>query len=186
MTASVTSLADEHVGRIPYPIRVLFLCTGNSARSQIAEALLRKKGGDRFLVASAGTLPADAVRPEAVTALRARGIDWSAAKPKGLERIVETEWDMIITLCDRSREGCPNLPNRPATAHWGIPDPAAAIEGGLRTKAFDDTIALLSWRIDLMLALRVDLLEKLVLEDRINAIATQAPAAQLGSSSGSR
>lgn len=109
---------------LQYPVRVLFLCTGNSARSQIAEALLARKGGERFVVASAGTSPAAAIHPEALAALHARGIDWSAAKPKGLDHVVNEPWDMVITLCDRAVESCPNLPNHPVTAHWGIPDPA--------------------------------------------------------------
>lgn len=158
-----------------YPVRVLFLCTGNSARSQIAEALLAKKGGDRFVVASAGTTPAAAVRREAVVALAAGGIDWSTAKPKGLDDVVNETWDMVITLCDRAVESCPNLPNHPVTAHWGIPDPSEIPDAALCAHAFEDTLALLSWRIDLMLALRTDLLERLVIEERLKAIAMQAP-----------
>lgn len=171
-TASPPSLLDASVH---YPIRVLFLCTGNSARSQIAEALLRRKGGGRFVVASAGTSPAEVVRPEAIQALRDHGIDWSAAKPKGLGAVDHAEWDMVITLCDRSRESCPNLPNRPVTAHWGIPDPVECVDPVRRDVAFRDTIALLSWRLDLMLALRPELLEKLVLEERVQAIASETP-----------
>lgn len=170
----MTSRVNRSSG-MQYPIRVLFLCTGNSARSQIAEALLAKKGGDRFVVASAGTSPAPAVRPEAVVALAAYGIDWSSAKPKGIDRIIESEWDMVITLCDRSRESCANLPTRPVTAHWGIPDPVSTDARSVRRTEFDDTVALLSWRIDLMLALRVDLLEKLVLEERLRALSTAYP-----------
>lgn len=158
------------------PIRVLFLCTGNSARSQIAEALLVKKGGNRFVVASAGTTPTRAVRPEAVAALSTVGIDWSSARPKGVDRIVEAEWDIVITLCDRARESCPNLPSRPVTAHWGIPDPAeSGHDATMRQKAFNDTLALLAWRIDLMLALRPELFDKLVLEERLQTIARQTP-----------
>lgn len=160
---------------IQYPIRVLFLCTGNSARSQIAEALLARKGGARFVVASAGTHPAPQVRAEAVAALAAYGIDWSAATPKGIDCVFERDWDMVITLCDRSRETCANLPSRPVTAHWGVPDPASASPQSPRHNAFDDTVALLSWRIDLMLALRPALLERLVLEERLRDIAIQAP-----------
>ena len=161
------------------PIRVLFVCTGNSARSQIAEALLRRKGGERFVVASAGTDPAPAVRPEAIRALEAHGIDWSDAKPKNLEVALEWQWDMVITLCDRARESCPNLPNRPVTAHWGVPDPVLIADATRRQIAFDETVALLSWRIDLMLALRPDLLEKLVLEERLQAIAARTSSSSL-------
>lgn len=171
---------------LEYPIRVLFLCTGNSARSQIAEALLMKKGGDRFAVASAGTHPAAAVRPEAVAALAALGVDWSGAKPKGIELVRESDWDMVITLCDRSRESCANLPARPVTAHWGIPDPVSVDAKSVRQNAFDDTVALLSWRIDLMLALRPELLEKLVLEERLRGLSTAFPPSQDAHSTGVR
>lgn len=167
--------AIEPATGLEYPIRLLFLCTGNSARSQIAEALMTKKGGDRFVVASAGTAPAARVRDEAIAALHAVGIDWSAATPKSIDQVVESTWDLVITLCDRSRESCVNLPARPVTAHWGVPDPVATGPASIRRSAFDDTVALLSWRIDLMLALRPDLLEKLVLEERLRDLAGAFP-----------
>lgn len=109
-------------------IRVLFLCTANSARSQTAEALLCRKGGSRFVVGSAGTSPADVVRAGALKALAKIGIDWSHARPKHLDRVVSESWDLVITLCDRVRETCPSFAGRPVTAHWGIPDPALSIE----------------------------------------------------------
>lgn len=186
MAASNPAHADVRSGGMQNPIRVLFLCTKNSARSQIAEALLKKKGGDRFVVASAGTSPGKEVRPDALAALRALGIDWSAAKPKGLDRIVEADWDMVITLCDRARESCPNLPSRPVTAHWGIPDPIETTHVSHRANAFDDTVSLLSWRIDLMLALRTELLERLVVQERLKAIATQVPPSQRTSPPGAQ
>lgn len=161
--------------RINYPVRVLFICTGNSARSQMAEALLQKKGGDRFIVASAGADPAREVRPEAITVLRAHGIDWSARKPKGYGAIESEPWDFVITLCDRVKEACPALPTRPVTAHWGVPDPAAVEDVKLRLAAFSNTLNLLSWRIDLMLAIRLDQFESLVLEQRLQAIPSQTP-----------
>lgn len=159
--------------RLAYPVRVLFLCTGNSARSQIAEALLQKKGGERFVVASAGANPSREVKPEAVAALRAHGIDWSGRKPKGYEAIVEDQWDLVITLCDRIKEACPSLPTRPVTAHWGVPDPAAVEDPKARAAAFSNTLNLLSWRIDLMLAIRLDQFESWVIENRLEAIAYQ-------------
>ena len=162
-------------GMIDYPIRVLFLCTGNSARSQIAEALLKHKGGDRFLVASAGAQPADAVRPEAIAALEAHGIDWSTAKPKGFDAILDKDWDLVLTLCDRVKESCPSLPNRPVTGHWGVPDPSAVEDPKRRADAFAATVKLLAWRLDLMLAIRLDQFESLILEQRLQAIASQAP-----------
>jgi protein-tyrosine-phosphatase len=175
VSAPVPDPGTLSAGRLEYPIRVLFLCTGNSARSQIAEALLKHKGGERFVVASAGTQPAADVRPEAVAALREVGIDWSDAHPKSLDAIQEWSWDMVITLCDRALETCPRFPNRPVTAHWGIPDPSHIPDATRRLVAFHDTVALLAWRIDLMLALRPDLFEKLVLEERLQAIGAQSP-----------
>lgn len=157
-----------------HPIRVLFLCTQNSARSQIAEALLTKKGGDRFIVASAGTEPADAVHPGAVTALRVAGIDWTGRRPKPLDRIMDESWDIVITLCDRARESCPALPSRPVTAHWGIPDPSITAASGRGMSAFDDALTLLSRRLDLMLSVRPELLDRLVLQERLRAIGRQS------------
>ena len=85
-------------------LRVLFLCTHNSARSQIAEALLARKGRDRFLVASAGSQPAQRVHPVAVEVLRECGIDWASHSPRALDLVTHDEWDLIITLCDRALE----------------------------------------------------------------------------------
>lgn len=157
-------------GRIDYPVRVLFLCTGNSARSQIAEALLRKKGGERFLVASAGAHPATEVRKEAIDVLRDSGIDWADGRPKGFDAIIGEDWDLVITLCDRVKESCPAFPSRPVTAHWGVPDPMDFQDAARRAAAFSQTLQLLSWRIDLMLALRIEQFEGLVLEQRLRAI----------------
>ena len=167
------------------PLRVLFLCTANSARSQIAEALLARKGGDRFRVASAGAEPASAVHPRAVAVLAEVGIDWSGRHPKGVDAVADETWDLIITTCDRAREVCPAFAGRPTYAHWGVPDPAEAGRG--RPDAFRDTLQLLAWRIDLMLALRPELLDRLADEQRLNAIgrvnpgaATVAPPAPAG------
>lgn len=173
--------ASAPLGASGERIRVLFLCTGNSARSQIAEALLAKKAGDRFVVASAGTTPATAVRPEAIAALADVGIDWSRARPKGIDGIGAHDWDMVITLCDRALETCPTLPGTPVTAHWGIPDPASSgHDASAMQKAFGATLALLAWRIDLMLALRPELLDKLVLEERLRVIGGDARSHQRG------
>lgn len=158
------------------PIRVLFLCTANAARSQIAEALLDRKGGDRFHVGSAGTNPALRVHEDAITTLATLGIDWSGRKPKGFDAVSSQEWDMIITLCDRSREACGAIPGRPVYAHWGIPDPAVFEDDTRRRRAFSETAQLLSWRIDLMLTVRIEALQKAVLEDRLKSIGLAKPA----------
>lgn len=159
--------AADSAGRI----RVLFLCTANSARSQIAEALLARKGGDRVVVGSAGSQPADAVRPEAIDALRAAGIDWSGRVPKRIDDVMHEPWDLVITLCDRMHESCPTLPDRPVLAHWGVPDPAQVSDPVHRASAFRDTLALISWRLDLMLALAPEALDRLVLAERLRQIA---------------
>ena len=156
------------------PIRVLFLCTGNSARSQIAEALLVKKGGSRFIVGSAGARPAPSVHPKALAALRQANIDWSNRHPKGFEAVQGENWDLVITLCDRTKEACPALPGRPVYAHWGVPDPAAVDPAG-PVNPFEATVQLLSWRIDLMLALPAQQLDRAVAEERLRGIGSAYP-----------
>jgi len=106
-------------------VKVLFLCTGNSARSQIAEVLLREAGGDRFKVASAGTDP-QGVHPLTVAALGEAGIDARGMVSKHLDRYVDEPWDYVITVCDRAAESCPVFPGAAERLHWSILDPAAA------------------------------------------------------------
>ena len=105
--------------------RVLILCTGNSARSQMAEGLLRHLGGGRFEVESAGTHPGS-VRPEAVAAMREVGIDISGHRSKSVEEFAGREFDAVITVCDHAREHCPVFPGRTERVHWSFEDPAAA------------------------------------------------------------
>ena len=153
------------------PLRVLFLCTRNAARSQIAEALLQKKGRGQFEAGSAGANPAPAVNPFAVEILREHGIDWSGARPKGMEAVQDQRWDFIITVCDRARETCPPFPGQPIFAHWGIPDPDAVLGDEFqRRQAFKDTLRYLSRRIDLMLALPFESLARRAAEERLRAI----------------
>lgn len=148
---------------MPDPLRVLFLCTHNSARSQMAEALLRRRGEDRFEVASAGTEPADQVHPGAIAALQQAGIRWDGRKPSGLdEALGKRTWDLVITVCDKAREACPRLPGRPVTADWGIPDPVAVAESR-QEGAFWDALTYLSRRIDLLCALPDEKLRGLAL-----------------------
>jgi arsenate reductase (thioredoxin) len=151
--------------------RVLFLCTGNSARSQIAEAVLNRKGWGRFLAESAGSRPAPQVHPLAVEVLRDSGIELSGRAPRGLTGLARVRWDFVITVCDRAKEACPVFPGQPILAHWGMPDPAA-VEGDEATRraAFMDSLTLISRRIDLLLVLPVEKLERLVLEAQVRAI----------------
>jgi protein-tyrosine-phosphatase/DNA-binding transcriptional ArsR family regulator len=108
--------------RVP---RVLFLCTGNSARSQMAEAFLAEKAGPRVRAFSAGSNPKQ-LHPNAVRVMRARGIDISTQRSKHLDQYVRLHFDHVITLCDRVREVCPELPGHPRVAHWSMPDPSSA------------------------------------------------------------
>ena len=107
--------------------RVLILCTGNSARSQMAEGLLRSLGQDRFEVFSAGTKPGG-VRPEAITAMGERGIDISRHRSKHVQEFDGQEFDYVITVCDAARDNCPVFAGRTERLHWSFPDPAA-VEG---------------------------------------------------------
>jgi len=116
--------------------RVLFLCTHNSARSQIAEGLLRAAGGDRFEVLSAGT-EATGVRPEAIAAMAEVGIDIAGQESKTVERYLGQPIDWLITVCDQAREACPTLPGVANQLHWSIEDPTlVAADGAARMAAF--------------------------------------------------
>ena len=153
------------------PMRLLFLCTGNSARSQIAEAVLNRKGAGRWAAESAGSQPAERVNPHAISTLRRHGYEWSGHRPRGLESIAGQRWDFVITVCDRAKEACPIFPGQPVIAHWGMPDPAEVVgTDEVKERAFDDAFRLISRRIDLLLALPVDKLERLALQDGVAAI----------------
>lgn len=107
------------------PIRVLFVCTGNSARSLMAEAMLRRYGGDRFEVHSAGTEPLG-VNPLTLRVLAERGIDASWARSKSVDEFRGQIFDYVITVCDQARQVCPVFPGDHASLHWGYDDPAEA------------------------------------------------------------
>jgi arsenate reductase (thioredoxin) len=128
-------------------IRVLFVCTGNSARSQIAEALLKEFGGSDFAVFSAGTEPRP-VNPETVTVLGELGIDWSHSVSKSVTPFVGQPFDYVITVCDRARKTCPVFPGEHNSLHWGLDDPAE-VEGtqAERLEAFRRTRAEVATRL---------------------------------------
>ena len=105
--------------------RVLILCTGNSARSQMAEGLLRHMAGDRFEVLSAGVEPSH-VRAQAVEVMRERGIDIGGHRSKSVDEFAGQEFDYVITVCDNARERCPIFPGKTVRIHWSFDDPAAA------------------------------------------------------------
>jgi arsenate reductase len=152
--------------------RVLFLCTGNSARSQMAEALLNWKGKGRFQAESAASKPAAEVNSQAIATLREYGLPWAGHAPRAVDGLEREPWDFVITVCDRAKESCPIFPAQPVVAHWGMPDPAG-VDGDEATRraAFRDAFLLISRRIDLLLALPLDKLERLALEARVRAIA---------------
>ncbi|MEQ1642619.1 MAG: arsenate reductase ArsC [Pyrinomonadaceae bacterium] len=106
--------------------RVLILCTGNSARSQMAEGLLRAMAGDNFEVASGGTI-ASFVRPQAIAAMAEIGIDISGHRSKCLDEFLEESFDYIITVCDNAAENCPVFPGKAKRIHWSFDDPAEAV-----------------------------------------------------------
>jgi len=117
-------------------IRILILCTGNSARSQMAEGLMREMAGDRIEVASAGVAPTH-VRAEAIEAMKELGIDISSQHSKSIEELPNQTFDYVITVCDNANQQCPTFPKAVSRLHWSIEDPAA-VEGGaeIRLNAF--------------------------------------------------
>ena len=135
------------------PVRVIFVCTGNSARSQMAEALLRRDGGDAFDVVSAGVSPRP-ISPMTVRALDKVGIDISDARSKPVGQFLGQRFDYVITVCDRARATCPVFPGGSVTLHWGVDDPAEATgTQEERQVAFDRALRELSIRIHTFLPL---------------------------------
>lgn len=138
------------------PLRVLVLCTGNSARSQIAEALLAHRGAGRILAASAGSRPAARVNPYAVEVLAAHGIAWEGRVPKSIDDVSGERYDLVITVCDNARDACPFFPGAAAQVHWGLPDPADHDEPAAARAAFATTFAEVDRRVEALLALPLD------------------------------
>lgn len=158
------------------PYKVLILCTGNSARSIIAEYLLRARGRGRFQAFSAGAQPTGSVNPLALWVLKDRyDIDASGARSKSWEEFKDVKFDFVITVCDRARESCPVWPGQPVVAHWSSPDPAA-FEGDEKKKRwlFVQVASQIAQRIDLLCALPDGELKKLQL-DRIAALTPLHP-----------
>jgi ArsR family transcriptional regulator, arsenate/arsenite/antimonite-responsive transcriptional repressor / arsenate reductase (thioredoxin) len=132
------------------PIRILFLCTGNSARSQMAEAFARQLGGAAIEAYSAGSHP-KAVRPEAVRAMHEHGIDLQGSRAKHLDEFAGQRFDYVVTLCDRVREVCPEFPGEVELIHWSIPDPAAGED--VAYEAFERTAREIETRVRFLLQL---------------------------------
>lgn len=160
------------------PFNVLFLCTGNSARSILAEAILNRLGGDKFKAWSAGSNPKGMVHPYALDLLAqlnhdisfARSKDWSEFAVEGAPKL-----DFVFTLCDSAaQEACPVWPGQPMTAHWGLPDPAAATGTEAEQRlAFADTYRMLNNRISIFTALPLATLDRLSLQRRLDEIGSQ-------------
>ena len=156
------------------PLRVLVLCTGNSARSQMAETLLNRLGGGRIRAESAGSRPAPRVNPLAVETLAEHGFAWTGHPPRGLDGLDRERWDFVITVCDKAKESCPLFPGQPVLAHWGMPDPADVVgDDATRRAAFREALVLLRRRVELMLALPLEKLERMALEARVRAIGAE-------------
>jgi len=167
------------------PFQVLFLCTGNSARSIIAEAYLNAAGKGRFLAHSAGSHPAGAVNPFALELLQRNRIDVAGLRSKSWSEFAAPgapELDFVFTVCDNAAgEVCPIWPGQPMSAHWGVNDPAA-VQGvdEAKRRAFFRAYNELSTRINLFMSLPLDKLDRLVLRkklDEIGKVGREAPVA---------
>ena len=155
------------------PRTVLFLCTGNSARSILAEALLNRMGEGRFLAYSAGSQPKGEPHPMALDVLRSHGFLTDGLRSKNWSEFAGPDApaiDLIITVCDNAAgESCPVWPGRPISAHWGIEDPAA-VEGDGQREAFERALRYLSNRISLLVALPMQSLDELTLRAKLHDI----------------
>jgi arsenate reductase len=160
---------------MPKHYNVLFLCTGNSARSILAEALFNHKSIGTFTAYSAGSHPSGAPRPEALAQLQSAGIPTAGLRSKSWDEFAARgapHLDFVFTVCDNAaNEQCPYWPGQPMTAHWGIPDPAA-VKGTPEeiARAFRDAFVILDRRIGLFLSLPLSTLQQLAIQEKINEI----------------
>ncbi|MFZ0299498.1 MAG: arsenate reductase ArsC [Candidatus Sulfotelmatobacter sp.] len=157
---------------------VLFLCTGNSARSIMAEGLMNAKGKSRFTAYSAGSQPSGAVRPEALRQLEAAHIPTTGFRSKSWDEFAKPDvpkMDFVFTVCDNAaNEVCPIWPGQPMTAHWGVPDPAAVRGTEQEIKrAYRDAFLTLERRISLFLCLPLATIDKLAIKNEIDKIGQQ-------------
>lgn len=157
---------------------VLFLCTGNSARSIMAEAILNRKGKPNFAAYSAGSHPTGVVRPEALNQLKLAGLSTDGARSKSWDEFAKPgapKMNFVFTLCDNAaKEMCPVWPGQPISAHWGIPDPPAV--GGKPEqieRAFRDAFVMLDRRISLFLCLPLASLDQLAIKREVDRIGLQ-------------
>ena len=157
---------------------VLFLCTGNSARSVMAEAIMNRKGMPNFKAFSAGSHPSGSVRPEAIRQLELARLPTKGLRSKSWEEFARPgapQMDFVFTVCDNAaREVCPVWPGQPMTAHWGVPDPAA-VQGTPEEieRAFREAFMILDRRISLLLCLPLRSLDRLAIKKEIDRIGLQ-------------
>jgi protein-tyrosine-phosphatase len=161
------------------PYNVLFLCTGNSARSILGEVLLNRIGKGKFVAYSAGSQPKGQVHPEALALLRRLGFDTAGLRSKSWDAFARPgapRLDFVFTVCDNAaNEVCPVWPGQPMTAHWGVPDPAAVTGSAEKVAhAFRDTLGLLQRRIELFASLPVASLDRMALKRRLDEIGRSA------------
>ena len=161
------------------PFNVLFLCTGNSARSIIAECVLNRLGAGKFRAFRAGSEPKDRVHPMTLQLLRRSNFDVTGLRSKSWDEFASPEapkLDFVFTVCDNAaNEVCPIWPGQPMTAHWGVPDPAA-MDGTLSNQylAFADTLRMLNQRISIFVSLPLSSLTKISLQQQLNDIGRMA------------
>lgn len=157
---------------------VLFLCTGNSARSIMAEAILRRKGQPTFTAYSAGSHPSGYVREETIAQLKSAGLPVEGLRSKSWDEFAKPGaplMDFVFTVCDNAAgEVCPMWPGQPMTAHWGVPDPGGLGDNSEQLKrAFRDVFLMLDRRISLFLALPLTSLDQLAIKKEIDRIGQQ-------------
>lgn len=163
---------------MPTHYNVLFLCTGNSARSIMAEGILNGKRDPHFTAFSAGSMPSGTVRPEALHQLALANLPAENARSKSWDEFASPDapkMDFVFTVCDNAaKEPCPLWPGQPITAHWGVPDPAATVgTSSVIDRAFRDAFLTLSRRINLFLSLPLASLDQLALKKEIDRIGHQ-------------
>jgi arsenate reductase len=160
---------------------VLFLCTGNSARSVIAEAIMNREGDGNFRAFSAGSQPKGQVNPHTIALLRGLNYDTAQFRSKSWTEFAQPgapQLDFVFTVCDNAAgEACPIWPGQPMTAHWGVPDPAEAAGTEAQVAAaFKDTYRMLARRIEIFLALPIDKLDRMSLLARLKQIGREEGA----------
>ena len=184
-SAAARSLTEGRPEMSDNPYNVLFLCTANAARSQIAESILNRLGQGRFKGFSAGSHPTERVHPGTIALLQKLNYPTEGLHPKTWDEFAQKDapqLDFVFTVCDRAaQESCPVWPGQPMTAHWGVPDPAAA-DGSEseRALAFSEAYRMLNNRISIFVSLPLVALDKLALQKRLEEIGRSKPMAEAG------